>query len=256
MNEAFYQFGLGTLKIKYKDEKVVRLSVVDKTTVTHNQKNKFTEKVLQEIEEYLRGERKQFSIHYEFLEGTAFQKKVWKVLETIPYGEVLTYAEVAQKIHNAKAVRAVGAACGKNPIWLIVPCHRVVGSHGQLTGYGGGIPMKKKLLEIEKKYKEVPLPVPLKSKSDTSIKEEKEDELKNKEEDNKVKKEDKVKKEKEDKIEKEDNKVKKEDKVKKEKEDKIEKEDNKVKKEDKVKKEKEDKIEKEDNKAKRRRIKR
>ena len=154
MNEAFYKFELGTLKLKYKDEILYHLSVVEDKNVAENyQKNKFTDRVVEEINEYLRGERQEFDIKYEFAEGTDFQKKVWKVLETIPYGEVYTYSDVAKKINNDKAVRAVGSACNNNPIWLIVPCHRVIGKNGELTGYHGGIDMKKKLLDIEKKYK-------------------------------------------------------------------------------------------------------
>ena len=82
--------------------------------------------------------------------GTEFQKRVWKALLTIPYGETMSYGELAKKIGEPKAVRAVGAANGQNPIPIIVPCHRVIGSDGSLTGFGGGIENKKKLLELEK----------------------------------------------------------------------------------------------------------
>ena len=103
----------------------------------------------QQLDEYFKGKRKNFTVKYNFL-GTQFQKKVWQTLNEIPYGEVWTYSQVAQKIKNPKAVRAVGGAIGKNPISIIVPCHRVIGSNGSLTGFGGGIPNKKFLLVHEK----------------------------------------------------------------------------------------------------------
>lgn len=101
-----------------------------------------------EIVEYLKGERKDFSspIHYF---GTDFQKSVWTQLEKIPYGEVRTYSEIAAAINKPAAVRAVAGAIGANPILIVVPCHRVIGKNGSLTGYRGGIKMKKELLEIE-----------------------------------------------------------------------------------------------------------
>jgi methylated-DNA-[protein]-cysteine S-methyltransferase len=82
--------------------------------------------------------------------GTPFQQTVWQALQTIPYGETISYAELAERIGNPKAVRAVGAANGRNPIPIIIPCHRVIGSNGQLTGYGGGLPIKEALLSLER----------------------------------------------------------------------------------------------------------
>lgn len=82
--------------------------------------------------------------------GTAFEKAVWGEIARIPYGETRTYFEIAKAIGNAKAVRAVGRACGKNPVWILIPCHRVVGKSGRLTGYAGGLEMKKMLLDFEK----------------------------------------------------------------------------------------------------------
>jgi methylated-DNA-[protein]-cysteine S-methyltransferase len=83
------------------------------------------------------------------LEGTDFQLRVWHELLTIPYGETRSYAQIAEAIGRPKAVRAVGAANGSNPVAILVPCHRVIGSNGKLTGYGGGLPLKKRLLELE-----------------------------------------------------------------------------------------------------------
>ncbi len=81
--------------------------------------------------------------------GTPFQQSVWKAMMKIPAGKALSYAEVAKKIGNPKAVRAVGTACGANPVALLVPCHRIIGSNGGLGGFGGGLPMKRMLLEAE-----------------------------------------------------------------------------------------------------------
>jgi methylated-DNA-[protein]-cysteine S-methyltransferase len=86
-------------------------------------------------------------------QGTPFQQRVWRALCDIPYGETTSYAELARRIGNPKAVRAVGLANGSNPISIIIPCHRVIGSNGSLTGYGGGLPIKKALLELERGQK-------------------------------------------------------------------------------------------------------
>jgi len=83
------------------------------------------------------------------MQGTEFQRSVWNHLMRIPYGETRSYAQVAEAVGRPKAVRAVGAANGSNPVAIIVPCHRVIGASGKLTGYGGGLPLKKRLLELE-----------------------------------------------------------------------------------------------------------
>jgi len=93
--------------------------------------------VRRQLQEYFAGELREFDIPL-LMEGTEFQKRVWKTLQTIPYGETISYGELAKKIGDSKAVRAVGAANGQNPIPIIVPCHRVIGSDGSLTGFGGG----------------------------------------------------------------------------------------------------------------------
>ena len=101
-----------------------------------------------QLAEYLSGKRQDFDLPLE-LEGTRFQRDVWLASCQIPYGETTTYKELAQLIGKSRAIRAVGAANGKNPIYIVVPCHRVVGSNGSLTGYGGGLNMKEKLLRLE-----------------------------------------------------------------------------------------------------------
>jgi len=101
-----------------------------------------------QLVEYLSGKRKNFDLPLE-TKGTKFQKQVWHALCEIPYGETITYKELAQMIDMPKAIRAAGAANGKNPIYIIIPCHRVIGWDGSLTGYGGGLDMKKNLLRLE-----------------------------------------------------------------------------------------------------------
>lgn len=105
--------------------------------------------VRKELDEYFAGRLRKFSTPLVF-EGTPFQNAVWKQLCRIPYGETISYLELAKRIDNPKAVRAVGMANGANPIAIIVPCHRVIGSNGSLTGFGGGIPTKRALLELER----------------------------------------------------------------------------------------------------------
>ncbi len=104
-----------------------------------------------QLEEYFAGTRQVFDLPLEPA-GTAFQIAVWNALRKIPYGETRSYAEQAQMIGNPAAVRAVGGANGKNPISIIIPCHRVIGKNGSLTGFGGGLPVKKFLLDHERRY--------------------------------------------------------------------------------------------------------
>lgn len=103
---------------------------------------------IRQLRAYFAGKLKQFDLPL-LLDGTEFQVLVWQNLRKIPYGETLSYGELARRIGKADAVRAVGAANGANPIPIIVPCHRVIGSNGDLTGFGGGLPIKKKLLALE-----------------------------------------------------------------------------------------------------------
>ncbi len=105
-------------------------------------------KTYSELQEYLNGKRKNFDIPIK-LNGTQFQKRVWQALTSIPYGKIVTYKDIANLIGNKNAQRAVGMANNKNPIVIIIPCHRVIGANRNLTGYSGGLEVKKKLLKIE-----------------------------------------------------------------------------------------------------------
>ncbi len=101
-----------------------------------------------QLREYFSGDRLEFDLPLA-PEGTPFQKTVWNRLTEIPYGETISYGELAKRVGNPKASRAVGAANGQNPLPIVVPCHRVIGANGKMTGFGGGIPVKEALLELE-----------------------------------------------------------------------------------------------------------
>lgn len=105
--------------------------------------------VSEQLESYFAGELRTFAVNLD-PEGTAFQRRVWQELSRIPYGETISYGQLAARIGNPNASRAVGLANGSNPISIIVPCHRVIGANGKLTGYGGGLPIKEKLLGLER----------------------------------------------------------------------------------------------------------
>lgn len=109
---------------------------------------KYLKQTEKELSEYFEGKRKRFQVRLQ-IGGTDFQKRVWRELCQIPYGKTCTYAQLAAKIKKENAVRAVGAANGRNPLSIIVPCHRVIGSAGGLTGYSGGLEAKRKLLALE-----------------------------------------------------------------------------------------------------------
>ena len=105
---------------------------------------------IRQLREYFAGRRSEFDLPLA-PEGTEFQRTVWNRLREIPYGETISYGELAKRVGNPKASRAVGAANGQNPIPIVIPCHRVIGSNGKLTGFGGGLPVKEALLALEAK---------------------------------------------------------------------------------------------------------
>ena len=114
-------------------------------------KTALLERVASQLREYFAGERREFDVELA-AKGTPFQQRVWDALIEIPYGELRSYGDVAKAIGRPAASRAVGAANGRNPIAIIVPCHRVIGASGNLTGYGGGLPTKQWLLEHERRF--------------------------------------------------------------------------------------------------------
>jgi methylated-DNA-[protein]-cysteine S-methyltransferase len=111
------------------------------------------EDCVMQLREYFEGSRTKFNLKLN-AQGTDFQKRVWKALEQIPHGKTTSYLELSKKLGDVKAIRAVANANGKNPLWIIVPCHRVIGSNGSLTGYAGGLHRKKWLIEHESPYKQ------------------------------------------------------------------------------------------------------
>ena len=145
---AFYAVEFGLLKIGYTDTAVVLLSRVTQIDAG-NERSALSDLAFGQISDYLNGKRRAFDFPYE-LNGTEFQKKVWQALCQIPYGETRTYGQIAAGIGNPNASRAVGLANHKNPLMIVVPCHRVVGADGTLTGYAGGLDMKKALLALER----------------------------------------------------------------------------------------------------------
>ena len=125
-------------------------AIIPSNSIEKNDENIFIETTAQ-LQQYFEGKLRVFDIPVKF-DGTDFQKSVWNELLNIPYGETVSYLDIAKKINNPGAVRAVGQTNGRNPLSIVYPCHRVIGSNGRLTGYGGGIQNKKWLLEHEIRY--------------------------------------------------------------------------------------------------------
>lgn len=147
MKYAYYTTKLGIIEISY-DNSIESLRVVE--NINHkDSRNHITDKAYIEILEYLYYKRKIFDINYD-LKVTDFQRKVLSEVSKIEYGHTKTYKEISRSIGNEKASRAVANAISKNPLWIVIPCHRVIGSDGKLRGYAGGLPMKKFLLDLEK----------------------------------------------------------------------------------------------------------
>jgi O-6-methylguanine DNA methyltransferase len=146
---AFYDFEFGTLKIGYTDDEIIFLKRVEQIDA-ENKPSELSNLAFEQVCEYFKGKRHDFDFPYK-LEGTVFEKKVWNELCQIPYGETRTYKQIAMAVGNPKASRAVGMANNKNPLTIVVPCHRVIGTNGNLIGYAGGLNMKKALLELEQK---------------------------------------------------------------------------------------------------------
>ena len=148
MKYAYYNTKIGTIEIAYLD-KIHSIKLVDRK-IQKDTKSEMTNSVYKEICEYLEGSRREFSV-YDFLElrGSDFKKSVIMALKDIPYGKTASYKDIAAKINNPKAIRAVGTAIGKNPFLIIYPCHRVIKSDGRIGSFAYGTTIKKFLLDIE-----------------------------------------------------------------------------------------------------------
>lgn len=142
-----FESAIGLMEITATEYGITRIDFVDKVKV-NTTSNQHTEQCKIQLLEYFNNDRQEFSLNCD-PQGTEFQQQVWEALLTIPYGQVASYADIARKINNPKAVRAVGAANGKNPLTIIVPCHRIIGANGSLTGYASGIERKQWLLQHE-----------------------------------------------------------------------------------------------------------
>ncbi|VDG89530.1 Methylated-DNA--protein-cysteine methyltransferase, constitutive [Lysinibacillus sphaericus] len=155
-DKAEYQSPLGVIEIVGTEEAIVSILFTDSDVV----RKRLTDSTFQvvkdcynELDEYFNGARKEFTVPY-MNEGTEFRRNVWQALTEIPYAQTASYRDIACSIGNEKAVRAVGTANGKNKLSIIIPCHRIIGSNGTLTGYAGGLWRKEWLLAHEQKYKQ------------------------------------------------------------------------------------------------------
>lgn len=148
METAYFETPLGIAEIKGDEQGLVSISILKENPEISDETPDILKNVVLQLEEYFTGERKTFQLKLN-PKGTAFQKKVWDLLLEIPYGKTISYLELSRKLGDEKAIRAAASANGKNPLWIVVPCHRVIGSDGSLTGYAGGLWRKKWLLEHE-----------------------------------------------------------------------------------------------------------
>ena len=146
MNCAYYNTSFGLFKIVESDGAIVAIDYVQEARIS--EPSSLTDLAAVQLEEYFQGVRQGFELPLN-PQGTEFQKKVWQALCEIPYAQVRTYGQIAAAVDCPKGARAVGMACHHNPVMIVIPCHRVVGANGQLTGYAGGLNIKKRLLEIE-----------------------------------------------------------------------------------------------------------
>lgn len=146
-----YKTAIGKIEITEEDGYIIGINFNTESRI-EDKETELIKETYKQISKYLEGKRKTFDIPIK-MQGTEFQKKVWKELIQIPYGETRSYKQIAEKIGNPRASRAVGMANHNNPIAIIAPCHRVIGTNKKLVGYAGGIDIKEKLLKIEEKEK-------------------------------------------------------------------------------------------------------
>jgi methylated-DNA-[protein]-cysteine S-methyltransferase len=149
--ETFFQSPIGLIEIIGTETGLTSLNFVDDSTDASSAVHPALKACVAQLDAYFKGTRREFELELA-PEGTPFQQQVWRELLNIPYGRTVTYLDIARAIGNEKAVRAVGAANGQNPISIIIPCHRVIGADGKLTGYGGGLWRKEWLLNHERNH--------------------------------------------------------------------------------------------------------
>ncbi|GFZ29508.1 methylated-DNA--protein-cysteine methyltransferase [Clostridium zeae] len=153
MNSGCFNSEIGVLLIEDDGTAITKICFAKENgnTITDEVQSPLFKRAVAQLQDYFNGKTFVFDLPLN-PKGTAFQKQVWKTLNEIPYGETKSYGEIAKIIKNEKAARAIGMANNKNPIMIIIPCHRVIGSNGSLVGYAGGIDVKRKLLDMESEY--------------------------------------------------------------------------------------------------------
>ncbi|MDF2519491.1 MAG: methylated-DNA--[protein]-cysteine S-methyltransferase [Clostridia bacterium] len=149
MYKAYYSSPIGSIEIVSDESSILELEFVEEMGQAHDKAPEVLKRALTQLDEYFKGKRKAFDLELK-LKGTEFQKGVWQQLQKVPYGNTASYGDIAKAVGNEKASRAVGGANNKNKIAIIIPCHRIVGSKGEMTGYAGGIWRKEWLLQHEK----------------------------------------------------------------------------------------------------------
>lgn len=149
ISKVHYKSPVGMLCIEEEDGVIISLYLDLNTDTSADKGTPVLKNAVRQLEQYFKGERQEFDLPIK-LKGTDFQLKVWTALRHIPYGETCSYGEIAKKVGNSKASRAVGGANNKNPILIIVPCHRVIGADGSMVGFGAGIGVKEYLLNLER----------------------------------------------------------------------------------------------------------
>ncbi len=153
METAFIHTPLGIAKLEGDESGLASISVLNDDIPISTVIPELLEDAVYQLQEYFEGQRESFSLKLS-PNGTDFQKRVWDALQDIPYGKTVSYLELSKNLGDVKAIRAVAAANGKNPLWIVIPCHRVIGSDGSLTGYAGGLHRKKWLLDHESPAKQ------------------------------------------------------------------------------------------------------
>ena len=149
VNKAYFHSPVGWLSIEDNGTALTKINFEKQVCKEDGKRSKLADMAIKQLEEYFSGKRSSFSLPMA-PEGTQFMLNVWQALVTIPYGEVRSYRDIAKTIGNPKACRAVGMANNRNPLPIIIPCHRVIGANGKLVGYAGGLGCKEKLLALEK----------------------------------------------------------------------------------------------------------
>jgi methylated-DNA-[protein]-cysteine S-methyltransferase len=148
LKQIFLETPLGTARISGDEEGISAIQILDEKIPTSKEIPEVLQSAAQQVDDYFKGNLQEFNLSLNPA-GTSFQQKVWKTLSEIPFGKTCSYLQLSRKLGDEKAIRAVASANAKNPLWVVIPCHRVIGSDGSLTGYAGGLQRKQWLLNHE-----------------------------------------------------------------------------------------------------------